>query len=149
MGDTCKGEGVESQSDAAQAHASTRESIPIESGQPARRVIDVAVRLAADDLKYCRPTVADEEVNGDWSLQMPRACIPMRLGEKVMGVVVIYSYLEQKPEISPIDRELFNLLADHAGSVLEAARLFAAKTGDAPRTIGAYQTLLNAGESHE
>ncbi|HWR97977.1 MAG TPA: GAF domain-containing protein [Candidatus Methanoperedens sp.] len=55
----------------------------------------------------------------------PRVVIPMRIKEQLIGVIVIYSLLEQKPSFSPLDFELFNLLAGHAATALFASKLYA------------------------
>jgi hypothetical protein len=55
----------------------------------------------------------------------PRVVIPMRIKEQLIGVIVIYSLLEQKASFSPLDFELFNLLAGHAATALFASKLYA------------------------
>ncbi len=67
-------------------------------------------------------------VDGDstaGNVEAPAACIPMRLDDRSVGVIVVFSTFEQKPEFVELDFELFKLLGAHAASALAAARLFA------------------------
>ncbi|HEU0014482.1 MAG TPA: GAF domain-containing protein [Longimicrobium sp.] len=56
----------------------------------------------------------------------PAACIPLRMGGRVAGVVVVWSFLPQKLTFEPFDLELFALLANRAAPALRAARLLGA-----------------------
>jgi len=58
----------------------------------------------------------------------PIACIPLRIGERVIGVIAIYRLLEQKNRFTPGDFELFTLLAGHAATALFASKLFEQST---------------------
>jgi hypothetical protein len=51
----------------------------------------------------------------------PVACIPLRVGERVAGVVVVRGFLPQKVAFEPFDVELYALLADRAAPALRAA----------------------------
>jgi hypothetical protein len=51
------------------------------------------------------------------------ACIPLKLGDTVTGVLAIYRLLPQKPGIEPIDRELFELLSVQAATALYCTAL--------------------------
>lgn len=54
----------------------------------------------------------------------PIACIPLRIGDRVIGIVAIYRLLAQKDRFTPGDFELFTLLAGHAATALFASKLF-------------------------
>jgi nitrate/nitrite-specific signal transduction histidine kinase len=54
-----------------------------------------------------------------------RVCIPLELGGKVIGFVLIFGFLPQKDDISPLDQELFGLLGTQAAAALHAADAFA------------------------
>jgi len=54
----------------------------------------------------------------------PVVCIPLRVDGRPVGAIVIYSLLQQKPGFSPLDHELFTLLADHAATAIFASRLY-------------------------
>jgi hypothetical protein len=56
----------------------------------------------------------------------PVACIPLRMGGRVAGVVVAWSFLPQKMAFEPFDVELYALLANRAAPALRAARLLGA-----------------------
>jgi nitrate/nitrite-specific signal transduction histidine kinase len=55
--------------------------------------------------------------------QLPLATLPLKLGEQIVGVVVIYRLLPHKPGFSPIDHQILELVAGHAASALVSARL--------------------------
>jgi hypothetical protein len=78
-----------------------------------------------------------------WDVSRPVVWIPLKVPETYFGIVAIYSYLTQKDEVSLIDRELFTLLGEHAGTVLETARILATKTQQ-PRSADALRALLKA-----
>jgi nitrate/nitrite-specific signal transduction histidine kinase len=54
----------------------------------------------------------------------PMACIPLKIKEHVIGVIVIYKLLIQKKEFAPVDFELFTLLAGHAATAIFSSRLY-------------------------
>jgi GAF domain len=54
------------------------------------------------------------------------ACIPLKIGETVIGAIAIFRLLGQKNGIEDLDRELFNLLATHAATALYCSSLHAA-----------------------
>jgi GAF domain-containing protein len=58
------------------------------------------------------------------------ACVPLRLGDKVTGAVAIYRLLGQKAEITPSDRELFELLEQQAARALYLTKLHESRTQD-------------------
>jgi CheY-like chemotaxis protein len=47
-----------------------------------------------------------------------RACIPLQLAEKTRGFVLIFGFLPQKDELSPLDHELFSLMGTQAAAAL-------------------------------
>ena len=84
--------------------------IPIGSGR-------IGATAASGEI-YVSPTGAadDERVT---------ACIPLRVGGEVHGVIAIFGLLPHKPAVADIDRELFDLLAVHAATSLHCANLHA------------------------
>ncbi|HWK89516.1 MAG TPA: GAF domain-containing protein [Longimicrobium sp.] len=56
----------------------------------------------------------------------PVACIPLRMGGRVAGVVVVWGFLPQKMAFEPFDLELYALLANRAAPALRASRLLGA-----------------------
>ena len=75
----------------------------------------------------------------------PVACLPMRIDDQiVVGVIVIYSLLEQKEHFVAVDFELFKMLGAHAATALMGALLFANAEGKLPG-FEAIQNLRAAG----
>jgi hypothetical protein len=54
----------------------------------------------------------------------PLVCIPLRIQERAMGAIAIHKLLQQKGAFTPLDHELFTLLAGHAATAIFAARLY-------------------------
>jgi hypothetical protein len=53
------------------------------------------------------------------------ACVPLRVGGRVIGAIVVYEMLAHKAAIEDGDVELFNLLATHAATALYCSGLHA------------------------
>lgn len=70
------------------------------------------------------PYIADGKDAADITLTDPLVIIPMKIKDQVIGGIVVYSILEQKESFSPLDFELFNLLAGHAATALFASKLY-------------------------
>jgi hypothetical protein len=69
---------------------------------------------------YADPLPSPEEVDVD----NPVACIPLKIGARIIGLVAIYRLLEQKSRFQPLDFELFTLLAGHAATALFSSKLY-------------------------
>jgi len=54
----------------------------------------------------------------------PIVVIPLRVQERPIGAIAIHKLLQQKDGFSPLDHELFTLLAGHAATAIFAARLY-------------------------
>jgi hypothetical protein len=54
----------------------------------------------------------------------PIVVIPLRVQERPIGAIVIHRLLQQKDGFTPLDHELFTLLAGHAATAIFAARLY-------------------------
>jgi hypothetical protein len=78
-------------------------SVPLGTG--------VVGRVAASGERF----VAD--IDNDEPREMV-ACIPLKLDDRVVGAIGIFSLLAQKQGLEPVDYELFDLLASHAASSL-------------------------------
>jgi nitrate/nitrite-specific signal transduction histidine kinase len=67
-----------------------------------------------------------EEINGqaEYNLEHPVACIPLKIKDHVIGLLVIYNLLVQKDKFNDMDYELFNLLAGHAATAIYSAKLY-------------------------
>jgi hypothetical protein len=55
----------------------------------------------------------------------PIACIPMKVDDELLGVIVIYSLLIQKDGFGELDYELFDLIGQHGITAIYGAKLFA------------------------
>ncbi len=53
------------------------------------------------------------------------ACVPLRVGERVVGAIVVYRLLAHKPALDSADMELFSLLATHGATALYCSSLHA------------------------
>lgn len=54
----------------------------------------------------------------------PLVVIPLKIKERVIGVIVIYKLLVQKPKFAEVDYELFTLLAGHAATAIFSSKLY-------------------------
>lgn len=57
-------------------------------------------------------------------LLRPMVCIPLKIKERVIGVIAIYRLLEQKTRFADVDYELFTLLAGHAATAIFSSKLY-------------------------
>jgi hypothetical protein len=53
-----------------------------------------------------------------------RVCIPLSLDGRVVGFVLIFSFLPQKDDLSALDHELFSLVGNQAGAALHVSETF-------------------------
>jgi hypothetical protein len=53
----------------------------------------------------------------------PIVAIPLRVNDRPIGAIAIFELLVQKDGLSPLDHELFTLLAGHAATAIFAAQL--------------------------
>jgi hypothetical protein len=51
------------------------------------------------------------------------ACVPLRIGDRVTGAILVFRLLEHKQGLQEVDHELFELLAVHASTALYCANL--------------------------
>jgi hypothetical protein len=56
----------------------------------------------------------------------PIAVIPLKIKDSVIGVISINKLLVQKTRFTPMDFELFTLLAGHAATAIFSAKLYSA-----------------------
>ncbi len=62
----------------------------------------------------------------------PAAGVPLKIRDKVVGLIAVWELLPQKTAFVDVDFELFNLLGAHAGSALQNAKLVAELNGRPP-----------------
>jgi len=90
-------------------------SVPVGAGVIGRTAVSGEIYLAA---KGVDPSRSARETN-------LTACVPLKLGDQVRGVLAIFRLLPQKSGLEAIDYELFNLLAAHAATALYLTHLHA------------------------
>jgi transcriptional regulator with GAF, ATPase, and Fis domain len=64
-----------------------------------------------------------EDAGATEDLTRPIVCIPLSVQDRTIGAITIYKLLTQKAGFTPLDYELFTLLAGHAATAILAARL--------------------------
>jgi nitrate/nitrite-specific signal transduction histidine kinase len=72
------------------------------------------------------------------------ACIPLKIKERVVGVIAIYKLLPHKNELRPLDYKLLELLAGHAATALMSSKLYAVADRKL-KTIEGFMNLLRVG----
>jgi nitrate/nitrite-specific signal transduction histidine kinase len=53
----------------------------------------------------------------------PLVCLPLQVDGQLVGMIVIFGLLAHKPQLEPLDHELFDLLASQASTALYCCRL--------------------------
>ena len=81
--------------------------------------------------------VTDKQNEGDAS--NPLACIPLKVQNELLGMIVIYRLLRQKDGFAPMDLDLFSLLADHAATAIYCCQLH----HQSERKLSTMQSLLD------
>ena len=74
------------------------------------------------------------------SADQPLAAIPLKIKDRVIGLLVIYQLLQQKQSFSAMDFELFSLLAGQAATAIFSAKLYS----DAERKLNTIQGFLDS-----
>ncbi len=64
--------------------------------------------------------------NGSPATGAPLAVIPLRVGQRTLGVIAVYQLLPQKHGFRAVDFELFELLGGHAATALYVSKLYSA-----------------------
>jgi hypothetical protein len=96
----------------------------------------VAGRAARDRLLFLS---ADDVTRA--SVQKPKACVPLVIGDSLLGMFVIFSFLQQKDCVTELDRELFKLLGGHAATAMYSAWMNAAQ-GGVRRRVKSFRQLV-------
>ena len=71
--------------------------------------------------------------------EKPIVCIPLKIKDHVIGVIVIYKLLVQKDEFTSVDYELFTLLAGHAATAVFSSRMYS----DSERKLSTIQGFID------
>ncbi|AMV72009.1 GAF domain-containing protein [Desulfuromonas carbonis] len=81
----------------------------------------------------------EEMENYQRDFSHPLVCIPLKIKEHVIGVIVIYKLLEQKSRFAEVDYELFTLLAGHAATAIFSSKLYS----ESERKLSTIQGFLD------
>jgi hypothetical protein len=71
----------------------------------------------------------------------PCACVPLKIKERVVGLIAIYTLLSHKKGLSVLDHKLLELLAGHAACALISSKLYSMADRKL-RTIEGFMSLL-------
>lgn len=71
-----------------------------------------------------QPVILERSPLPKGSLSAPLAVIPLSLGERVIGAIMVVKLFGHKSSWAQVDHQLFHLLAAHAASALVAAYLY-------------------------
>jgi hypothetical protein len=69
----------------------------------------------------------------------PLACMPLKIKDHVIGVIVLYKLLEPKTKFSNLDYELLTLLAGHAATAIFSSRIYS----DSERKLATIQGFID------
>ena len=76
--------------------------------------------------EYAVEKLAEGHIFSDPTEQQPlTASVPLQIGDRVAGAILVFRLLEHKLSLQPVDHELFDLLAVHASTALYCATLHA------------------------
>jgi len=80
-----------------------------------------------------------ESAERSQDMTRPIVCIPLRVDGRPIGAIAIFSLLVQKDGFTPLDHELFTLLAGHAATAILAAQLH----GQSERKLNTIQGFID------
>ena len=96
-------------------------------GMPLRSLSEAAVGegiigsvAEAGEVWYREKIAREAPVEAD----QPMVCVPLKIKERVIGVIAVYRLLPQKERLAKVDYDLFTLLAAHAATAIFGARLY-------------------------
>jgi len=79
-----------------------------------------------------KPFIDETRLGVRADLERPLVVAPLRIRDRVVGVIVVWDLLVQKTALAEVDHELFNLLGAHAASALQGAKLYSELNGNSP-----------------
>ncbi len=114
------------------------EGIDREKFPPIKLGNDIIGRTAQDGEPYFVESIPEYDSN-KVDLKKPLVCIPLKIKERVIGVIVVYKLLQQKKTFTPLDHELFTLLAGHAATAIFGAKLYS----ESERKLSTIQSFID------
>ncbi|MEK6323240.1 MAG: GAF domain-containing protein [Acidobacteriota bacterium] len=85
--------------------------------------------------------LAGEPFFSEGNGEEPYACVPLKIKERVVGLITIHALLSHKRGLTPLDHKLLELLAGHAASALISSKLYSMADRKL-RTIEGFMSLL-------
>ena len=110
-------------------------------GMPRRPVdrIPLGEGILGTAAKTGEPYYRPAQEKGEADFFHPLAAIPLKIKDHVIGVIAVNGLFPQKHGFSPVDYELFNLLAGHAATAIFSSKLYS----ESERRLGAIQSFLD------
>ncbi len=97
--------------------------IAYEGPEPAQSTLNIKDDIVSNTVVSGTPYIASE-AEAAAAKDGPMACIPMKVDDKIMGLIVIQRLLMQKNGFQKRDYELFELLAGHAATAIYGSHLY-------------------------
>jgi GAF domain-containing protein len=66
----------------------------------------------------------DQNTTISKSNDMVIACIPLKIGNRVLGALLVFDLLKHKQAFNPIDFELFEILGSHAATAISVSKMY-------------------------
>lgn len=112
-------------------------------------VANISIRLGEGLLGDAAKTgqsyyINDDAEAGHITIERPLAAIPLKIKDHVIGLVVIYKLLQQKPAFTSVDYEMFSLLAAHAATAIFSSKLYS----QSERKLNTIQSFLDLLTTH-
>jgi nitrate/nitrite-specific signal transduction histidine kinase len=85
--------------------------------------------------------IRGESFFGDLASRETCASVPLKIKDRVIGVITIYELLPHKKNLTQLDRKLLELLAGHAASALISSKLYGMADRKL-RTMEGFMSLL-------
>ncbi len=98
--------------------------------------IKIGEGVAGNAAKSGERYIADKIISNP---EDPLACIPLKLKDDLIGMIVVYELLQQKDGFEVVDQELFALLADHAATAIYSSQLHT----QSERKLNTLQNMLD------
>jgi nitrate/nitrite-specific signal transduction histidine kinase len=109
---------------------------------------DDKARLALGEGLEGVVALGGEPIFGEITGEGPCACMPLKIKDRMVGVIAIYSLLSHKRGLSVLDHKLLELLAGHAASALISSKLYSMADRKL-RTIEGFMSLLRVPQGGE
>ncbi len=95
--------------------------------------------IIGESVKIGENYFIDSMLGYERNFEKPLVCIPLKIKEHVIGVIVIYKLLVQKDDFTNVDYELFTLLAGHAATAVFSSRMYS----DSERKLSTIQGFID------